>query len=210
MSLINFDANSVIDGLSDFEKNQFPFAIAVALTEAAKIGKRDLTAQLTQNLDRPTPYTMKAVFVKSASKKDFPESASTVGIKDGQSKYLQAEFSGGTRNLKPFEVKFGGEKKFAKLPANFKKDAYGNIKKSQLLAILAAAKTKGSGVFVSRSGDGIYQRFGDGLKPILYLDSDSPNYTEKLSLKQTQDVIEQALPDLLDLAITKAIQTARL
>ncbi len=114
--------------LSDVAKTQLPFAIARALTDTAKDVQRLLTAALPRQLDRPTPFTMRAFAVTPATKKTL---TSKVYIKPDQWKYLKLQVEGGVR--KP-------SKRALILPKSLKLNQYGNMPRAAVKRLLAYKK----------------------------------------------------------------------
>lgn len=131
--------------LRDFGK-QVRFAHVVALTRTAGLVADAERHEIADSFDRPTPYTMKAVFTKPA-KKEKPEAL--VGLKDdtnsrgiAPTNYLAPQIESGSRQQKRFEVSLekGGymPKGWRAVPGRFARlDAYGNIAKGQIIQILS-------------------------------------------------------------------------
>jgi hypothetical protein len=94
-------------------KEQIPFATAYALTQTSKLAQKAVEEAMPRYLDRPTPFTRRAVFTRPATKRRL---LAEVQIKDGKAtaagsrdssgkpiKQLGHQVEGGTRPLKPFE-----------------------------------------------------------------------------------------------------------
>mgnify|MGYP001035941654 CR=1 FL=1 len=109
MTLIDVSHNikDVERELNRVARDQLPFASAVAITRTAKILDRELSGQLSAELDNPTPYIARATFSTSA-RKDRLEA--TIGVRDQASRgaspaqYVQEHFSGDARGMKPYEL----------------------------------------------------------------------------------------------------------
>lgn len=56
--------------LSDLQQNQFPFAMAKSLTKVAQEVKIENVNVMQRVFDKPTPYTLNALWVKTATKVD--------------------------------------------------------------------------------------------------------------------------------------------
>lgn len=90
------------------QDRQFNFALSLALNKTTRIAAKDLTNEFPHRFDRPTPYTMHSVQVKTATKNNL---VSMVGISEDFSKgtsparYLAAEIGGGERDPKRSEMK---------------------------------------------------------------------------------------------------------
>ena len=136
------DALKMLEGL---RKDQIPFATAYALTQTAKAAQRDVEGVIRRVFDSPTPYTQKAVFVRTATKQRlFAE----VKLKDESAKgvpavrYLIHHITGGSRGQKSFENLL--QRQGLMLPGQYavptraaKLDAYGNVPRGTLNAILS-------------------------------------------------------------------------
>ncbi|MDB0572233.1 hypothetical protein LBW59_15840 [Ralstonia solanacearum] len=126
--------------------NQLPYAAARALTRTARQAvKPAIIDEMRRVFDRPTPYTLNALYVRSATKAVLEAS---VGVKDevgkgtAQERYLDPQVRGGGRNVKRFESML---RSVGALPADMflvpggaaKLDQYGNVSRGQIVEILA-------------------------------------------------------------------------
>lgn len=100
------DVKAITDHLSRLARDQIPFATAKALTMTAKAVQREIDAEIGRVFDRPTPFTRRATFVRTATKqRQFAE----VKLKDEAAKgnpavkFLRAQVEGGPRTPKGFE-----------------------------------------------------------------------------------------------------------
>jgi hypothetical protein len=108
-------------------------ASAKAITQIGSGIQAALTESMPKTFDRPTPFTMRSIFLWQARADKEPINA-VVGIKDFKQKddwkrehYLDVEIEGGGRDIRRFEVAIA-HKKFYVLPVrNFPLDRYGNI-----------------------------------------------------------------------------------
>lgn len=124
---------------------------AIALTKTAKRAEKAIYKQMASVFDRPTRYTMNALFVKPASAKSTAkELTASVKIKDAQLKnnavppvnYLIHQVEGGARQAKRFESALA---KAGVMPAGFRAvpgkgaqlDQYGNMTGAQIVQILS-------------------------------------------------------------------------
>ena len=80
--------------LTRLERQQLPFATALALTQTAADAKAAIDKQLPQKLDRPTRFTLNAIGVTRATKRLLE---STVFVKPIQAEYLKWQIEGGVR-----------------------------------------------------------------------------------------------------------------
>jgi len=131
--------------LEKLRKDQIPFATAYALTQCAKAAQADLEREMARVFDRPTPFTLKAVRIRPATKRNL---TAEVKLKDEAYKgnpavrWLIAQIEGGPRNLKGFEklMQRAGVMPngwFAIPTKNAPLDRYGNVPGSVINRILA-------------------------------------------------------------------------
>lgn len=135
----------MVDELQQWPK-QARFATALALTRTAQQVQRAQVAEMRDSFDRPTPFTLGAIFVKPATTS---RPQAVVGIKDdtfGQGRpaltWLRWQVYGGLRTLKAFEVLLRGAGAMRgedrAVPGKFARlDAYGNMSRGQLVQILS-------------------------------------------------------------------------
>lgn len=117
---------------------QVRFAAAVALTRTAKDVQRVMPAQLAQDLDKPTAFTTKGTFVRSARRDTL---VSAVGFKDAQSKYMQYQVEGGVYKPPAAGIR---------LPGNVQLNAFGNIPRGLVSKLKAAARDGSLGKAVAK------------------------------------------------------------
>ena len=98
-------------------QKQVRFAAAVALTRTASAVKDAMPAVMERELDRPTPFSKRGLFVQRATPATL---TSTVGFMDRQAGYLKYQIAGGTRTPTARGIK---------LPGNITLNSFGNIPK---------------------------------------------------------------------------------
>lgn len=143
----------LISKMNDLEKSQVPFAMAKALTKTAQDVQAAEVKVLQSSLDRPTPYTLKSLYVKPATKKDLSamvyfKDKSSAGKGNPAANYIQPQVQGGKRNLKRFESAL---RRIGVLPngmyvapgSDCPLDAYGNIPASFIVQILSYMRAFG-------------------------------------------------------------------
>lgn len=121
---------------------QAQFAAAVALTRSAQSAKAALQREMPKVFDRPTRYTLNAVYVERATKATM---TAKVWLKDNygtHKHYLMPQVYGGNRDLKRFEgllVRNGFMYPNQRaVPAkDMKLDAYGNVSRGLIVLLLA-------------------------------------------------------------------------
>jgi hypothetical protein len=122
---------------------QVSYATAVALTRTAQDAQQALTAELSRTFDRPSPFTLRGVAIKAATKQNL---AATVFLRERQADYLAIQITGGSR--RPL-------RRALLLPRNIGLDQYGNIPRG-VISRLLARKDVFSGTV--RGIPGIWQR----------------------------------------------------
>lgn len=168
---------------------QRPRAAAIALTNTAKRLQGDLKTEMTRTFDRPTPYTMAGLRIKSASPDDLwaavylkDKSATSKGNAAGD--YLMPQIEGGIRAAKRSEqhlrnVGILGPNQCWVPARGGPIDAYGNLRGSELSALLSdlgaspdpLQRSKKGKYFVMTEGGratGVWKREGKGFRPVLH------------------------------------------
>lgn len=137
-----------------------PWVTARTLTLTAKDVQRELKAEMSRAFDRPTPYTLNSTFMKAATKTRLE---ARVWLKDNPfgkgtpaDRYLAPQVYGGQRRHKGMEraliaagVMRPGQ--YAVPAAGAQLDAYGNVKRSQIVQILSQLKVQQRAGYESRA-----------------------------------------------------------
>lgn len=116
-------------GLNRVAREQLPFAFAQALTRTAKTAGEEFTREMPDRIKDPTPFTLRAVAVKGARKRDL---RAVVFIRPIQAKYLSLLERGGERLPK---------NKAVVNPAHAGVNRYGNLPKRQIKRLLERRDT---------------------------------------------------------------------
>jgi hypothetical protein len=143
--VIKHNGKQVQDVLDQLGHDQLPFATALAVTRTAQLAKTAIWLGMRESFDRPTSFTLNSLFLKSATK---VKPVAEIRVKDEASKsvppskWLAPEIYGGARNAKRFEQRLRyagilGPNQYALPGGAAKLDAYGNMSKGQLVAILS-------------------------------------------------------------------------
>ncbi len=114
--------------IADLEK-QTRYATAVALTRTAKAVKDGMPAVMERELDRPTPFSKRGLFVQPARPIDLK---AVVGFMDRQASYLKYQIAGGARMPTARGIK---------LPGNVELNSFGNIPKGLIDKLKQAAQS---------------------------------------------------------------------
>lgn len=117
-------------------QKQVRFATAVALTRTAGAVKDAMPAVMERELDRPTSFTKRGMFVQRATPAKL---TATVGFMDRQASYLKYQIAGGTRTPTARGIK---------LPGNITLNSFGNIPKGLIDKLKQSAQdgTLGRGI----------------------------------------------------------------
>lgn len=163
MITIQVDTKDVVRYLDDVQKKHVPFATALALTRTAKAAEAAGYDEFRRVFDRPTPYTMKALRTKPATKRDL---TAMVYMKDraiGGGQYLSSaeilghHFSGAVRARKRIEYVlqqngFISAREYVVPGGSAKLDKYGNMSRGQIIQILSQIGVKNLGSDSSPTG----------------------------------------------------------
>jgi hypothetical protein len=106
---------------------QARFAMAVALTRTAKDVQSAVPAELERDLDRPTDFTKRGLFITPARRDSL---VAVVGFKDRQAKYMALQIAGGV--YRPGEAGI-------RLPGDIVLNSFGNIPRGVIKRLKAAA-----------------------------------------------------------------------
>lgn len=209
-------------GFMDKLNRNFPFAVASALTAAAKAAQSAMPAELERDLDEPTPFTKAGFYVTPARKDNL---VAVVGAKDRQAEYLRYQVEGGTRAPK---------RKALRLPTAVELNQYGNVPAGLIRQLVArakagkrATKTQARRFGVSQKVDlfygdpedgrpaGIYKRVPIGsqktrLVPLIVMPQQSARYEKRFDFHETarREVLRTFQP-ALRAAWAKALATSR-
>lgn len=137
--------DQLFKNLDDFEKSQFLYAAARAITKTGQDVKAALINEMSRVFDRPTPYTLNSLYLRPAKKNDlsafiYPKVAWGKGTP--AEKFLYPEIGGGPRHVKRFERALQSRGilptgMYVTPGAAADLDAYGNISAGQIRQILS-------------------------------------------------------------------------
>lgn len=200
--------------LGSISQRRINAVVATALTRTAVEVKAAELSELNSVIDRPTPYTQNAMFVKPATAETLAAEVwfkdDTAGSGTPATKYLLPQVEGGQRHMKRFEKALQAA---GSMPAGTvavpgsaaKLDAYGNISRGQINQILSqvgveltaghnrtltkgtdrASRTKQRNAYGRAGGQFVAIKVQNGkLKPGIYL-AESRNFGAKLGLGRT-------------------------
>ena len=192
---VKHDLDRLTRNLKDFEKKQIPFATALALNNTAKDGQAAAQKAMEKALDRPTPFTLRGIAVKRATKSN---QESVVYIKDIQAEYLRWQITGGTRKAR---------NKALLVPENIRLNKYGNMPRGRINK-LRDKKNIFSGEVDGVSG--VYQRYKRKAPRLLVSYEKDARYGVKYPFaKIVKKTVARTFPDNFRGALAYAALTAR-
>ena len=183
--------------LTRIQRKQIPFATAKALTDVAKDAQKAVTAQIDTKLDRPTPFTRRAIGFKKADKIGL---FSEVFVKPIQSKYLQWQIFGGERKQ---------QSNIGVPTRNKKLNKYGNIPGRR------KGLVKGKKQFTATINgiSGVWERYGGKRNPrvkLVVAFEQSVTYRKRLPFKKiVTGVVANRFHKRFNSALALALSTAR-
>lgn len=133
--------------MNGIAKKDMPFVSSVALNKTAWDLKRELDKELEKSLDRPTPFTKKAVRVRNSSKKHL---VAYLAIAPIQANYLRFAIHGGTRRPQGRALLY---------PVGQRVNKYGNMPRRAVSRLANSPRTF-SGIPRGRTTPGLYKRVG--------------------------------------------------
>ena len=182
---ISNNIDHLMRGLTDLERNKIPFVTAYALTKTAQDAKAAEVEVMAKVFDRPTRFTLNALYVQSATKADL---TAMVRFKEGFGsvpawRYLGPQVEGGPRRHKSFEralIRAGVMRsdEFAMPGLGASLDQHGNIKGGIITRVLSdiganpdpqSNTTARSRKRNARRRSGRYIVLRNGVKPGIYL-----------------------------------------
>lgn len=188
----------------DFQRQQVPFASALALTRIAQNVQAAEVANMDEKLDHPTPFTKKGVAIIPAKKNNLTAS---VYVRDIQAAYLMPVETGGHQVL--------GGKRAILAPRGVKLNAYGNLPRGKL-ATLKAGPSTFVGKVTTKNGHqvgGVWKRTGSGaqakLKLLIEFADPAPIKAKLGYAERAKQVIEATYRPAFEEAMAKAMSTAR-
>ncbi|TCS37473.1 hypothetical protein EDC30_104277 [Paucimonas lemoignei] len=195
---VKSNVDAVRKNLTDIAKKQLPFAVAKGLTATAKDTQGVLTEALPRQLDRPTPFTMRAFAITPATKSKL---YAKVFVKPDQWKYLTYQFEGGDR--KPTG-------RALVLPKNVKLNQFGNMQRRAIKQLLAK-KNVFSGVVDGVPGIYLRKQFASGTGVQLLVGyADQVRYRKRYPFQAiAQRSVSKAFDRNFKRALDEALASAR-
>lgn len=196
MISVESNINQVRNQLNKIQRQQLPYAAAVALTRTAQDIQRAEAAQLPRKLDNPTPFTMRAFAIKTASKRNLQ---AEVFIKTAQAEYLQWAISGGRRQA---------ARRGTGVPVGARLNKHGNIPGRR--KGLVKGKKQFAGTINGVSG--VWQRSGGKRNPgvqLMVAFERSVQYDKRFPFRQiAEGVARSRFSQHLAASVAKALATA--
>jgi len=76
---VRFDLTQFERNLTDIERRQLPYAVALTLTETAKGGRLEVQREMNRVFDRPMPYAKRGVVYDMATKQNLTAAVLVTG-----------------------------------------------------------------------------------------------------------------------------------
>lgn len=141
---IKHNIEEVIKSLDATQKRQVPYALAMALNKTAQRIEAYQVANMRAIFDRPTPYALRGLYVRRATKTNWMATVETRWPERlaEKSHFLEPHIFGGARELKAFERRLKDKgilpSGMMTVPGNdAAMDSYGNMSRGQLVKILS-------------------------------------------------------------------------
>ena len=197
VNMINLDVDlsEVMRGLDRFEHKQMPFATALGINDTLNDVKAVTPAILERDLDKPTPFTKRGVFIWRAGKRRL---YGVVGFKDVQAEYLKLQAQGGVRRP---------AKRAIVVPVGQRLNKYGNLPKGAVSRAMAKPN-----VFSGKVGKraGVWQRRRTGGPKLLVAYEDRAVYQRRLRWGvSASGKVEKSLPNNIAKRLRAAMASAR-
>ena len=179
--------------------DQIPFVTAQALTKTAVDARQAVQGQILRDIDKPTPFTIRAPRFKPANKRNL---TAAVYIPDKQWNYLKYIIEGGVKRPRGRALAVG---------ANVRRNQYGNVTRKAVSNALARSDTFSGRAGRNRGTNGIWQRLpGGGLK-LLFLYTASAKYDRQFRYAEAiEKEVKRVFVEHFSQGFKQAIKTARL
>lgn len=153
MIQVTMDIKALVAELNDLEKRQLPFVMQQALNLTADELRTAYQREMRDSFDRPTPYTLRGVRVRYATKKslDAEVRLQDSGGRNRPSQYLRPEVYGGPRRMKAYEIQLG--RRYTVPGREMARDMYGNLQGGIITRALAQMGILRGGVTQRSSQD---------------------------------------------------------
>lgn len=148
MIRVEVDVKGLLEGLSDLEKRQLPFATMTALNLTVEELQAAIRHEMRDSFaGGPTPYTLRGVRVRRATRQEL---SAEVALQDTgkhpnrPTRFLRPEIEGGPRSMKGYEKLLG--RRYTVPGRELRLDRYGNIPGGQIARLLSDAGLLRGGV----------------------------------------------------------------
>jgi hypothetical protein len=224
-------------GLSNFAREQVPWATVVALNEVAAAAVATNRQDMAGIFDQPSRFTLNAFHFTRANKRNL---RADIKRKDAglRRHYLEVQDAGGVRPETGFEktlkfrLPYSGNVGYVTPTKHAPRDGAGNLPGGFIQRVLSQAgaqrdvqqnETERSAkrrvrqakarYFVPKPGQlrpGVWERSGGGLRKVLNFDVRAPRYTARLDFDgRMERLAVRLMPSVFERAMSNAIATAR-
>ncbi|OWW18421.1 hypothetical protein [Noviherbaspirillum denitrificans] len=163
---VSHNLDEIKSKIADIGK-QARYAAAVALTKTGQDVRDELKSEMARKFDKPTPYTLNSLFLRRATRDNLEAQVwvkdNTFGSGTPADRYLGPEIYGGARTQKGMEraLQAAGLMRsgdYAIPAAGAQLDAFGNVKRSQIVQILSQLRVQMASGFESRRSNSAASR----------------------------------------------------
>ena len=182
-------------GVRDIDRNQIPFAVALALTKTAQGGQTFTKREMERRLDKPTRFTLSGVAIKRATKRDL---VSEVFFRQIQAAYMSWQADGGVRYP---------SRRAIPVPVGVRLNKFGNMPRRKLEQ-LRGRRDVFSGTV--RGVPGLWQRMARGQVKLLVAYEPQARYRPRFPMERLLDgYVSRSFDDQLAAAFAAAVDGAR-
>lgn len=202
---VEADIEKLKHRLTRLQKDQLPFAASLALNQVAADVANEITRQMPNNLDRPTPFTLKAYQFRPGTFRGMRANKRNLMVlinpADIQKQYLRYQIEGGIRTPKQRAIFVPSDKA--------PKNQYGNLSRANRKRII-----QGKGKYFSAGREegktpGIYYRTENGIEPMAFYVNQA-TYKPILPVQRiAAGVVKSKYARRLQEALSRALATAR-
>lgn len=202
---VEADVERLKQRLNRLQRDQIPFAASMALNNVAADVANEITRQMPNNLDRPTPFTLKAYQFKAgtfrglrANKRNL---TAVINPAEIQKQYLRFQIEGGTRTPKQRAIFVPSDKA--------PKNQYGNVSRANRRRMI-----DGKGKYFSAGREqnktpGVYYRTQNGIEPMAFY-VESAKYKPIFPVQAiAKGVVKSKYARRLEEALRRAMANAR-
>lgn len=198
---VRSDIAEVTKKLSRIQRQQLPYATAVALTKTAQAAQHETKRQMPIKLDRPRKFTVDSVVIEPAKKTKLE---SAVLFKPIAAQYLKSVLRGGTKSTRGIGII---------VPYQAKRDRYGGIPARKRKAPLWRAgqgASRGEFVATIKGIHGVWKKTGNKISLQAVFEKKVQYGNVKFPFKKiVKGIVNAKFKNIFTQALANALRTAR-